>query len=175
MKKLLSTLAILSASFSLATAEDYNAKNPAPPHSAVCTAFDPGFELSAYVALQSASGAEEEDWGGGIGVAYFFTESIGADFNWAPFDLDDTTAHFFTLDLALRFPVKTSCLAPYIIGGGGFVTSGDAEPVWRLGGGIDFRPAALGNIGIFADGIYHWIGGPYEDSTIIRLGLRLPF
>ena len=174
MKKLLSILAVLSVSFGIATAENYNAKNPAPPLGAECTAFDPGFELSAYVGLSLPNGVGDTAWGGGIGVAYFFTENIGADFNWAGFD-NDLTGHLFTADLALRWPMKTSCFAPYVIGGGGFITDGDAEPVWRLGGGIDFRPAALGNIGIFADGTYNWIGGDYSDSTIIRLGLRLPF
>jgi len=175
MKKLLSTLAILSASFGLATAEDYSAKNPAPPLAAECTAFDPGFELSAYVGLSLPNGVGDDNWGGGIGVAYFFTENIGADFNWAVFDYNDAVS-FVTADMVLRFPVKTACLAPYVIGGGGLVTDGNASvDVWRLGGGVDFRPAFLGNIGIFADGTYNWIGGSYTDSTIVRLGLRLPF
>jgi len=164
-----------SASFSIATAEDYyNAKNPAPPSGAECTAFDPGFEFSAYLGASIPTGEGDNTWGGGLGVAYFFTENIGADFNWAPFDYEPTT-HFFTADLALRWPVKTSCFAPYVIGGGGFVSNGDSEGVWRIGAGVDFRPAALGDIGIFFDATYNWMDGIYDDTTILRLGLRFPF
>lgn len=175
MKKLFSTLAILSASFGIATADGYNPKNPAPPQGE-CTAFDPGFEFSAYVGVAIPNGEGDDEWGGGIGVAYFFTENIGADFNWAPYAYD-STAHFFTGDIAIRWPVKTSCLAPYIVGGGGFVYTDEdsSEAVWRLGGGVDFRPAAFGNVGMFVDGTYNWLDGDFEDATIIRFGLRFPF
>ncbi len=174
MKKLLSTLAILTASFSLATAGDYSAKAPVAPAPVGCTAYDPGFELSAYIAGELPSGGDDA-LGGGIGIAYFFTENIGIDVNYAAFDSDPSTHHFVTGDLVLRFPVKSACLAPYIIGGGGIASNNDNEAVWRLGGGIDFRPEALGNIGIFADGTYNWIAGDIADATVVRIGLRLPF
>ena len=176
MKKLLSTLTILSASFGLATAEDFSAKNPAPPLVAECTAFDPGFEFSAYVGASFATGEAEDNWGGGISVAYFYTENIGTDFSWQMFDYDKT-AHFLTADMVIRFPMKTACFAPYIIGGGGFATAQaeDNAWLWRLGGGVDFRPAALGDIGIFADGVYNFLEGDYVDATFVRVGLRFPF
>ena len=173
MKKILSTLAILSASFGLATAEDYSAKNPAPPLSD-SSAFDPGFELSGYLAGSFVGNGVGDEWGGGIGVAYFFTENIGADFNWAGFNYDSTVS-YWTIDMALRVPMQSNTLAPYFIGGGGWVSGHGTENLWRVGGGIDYRPAALGNIGIFADGTYNWIGGDYDNSTIVRLGFRLPF
>jgi len=174
MKKLLSTLAILSVSFGLSTAEDHNAKNPAPPMGG--SAFDPGFELSGYIAGSLPSGGEDE-LGGGIGVAYFFTENIGADFNWAGFAYDDAMS-LWTADLALRIPVRSNTLAPYFIGGGGWVSGMGTDTtggLWRIGGGLDFRPDALGNIGIFADGTYNWLSGSYPDITVIRVGFRLPF
>ncbi len=173
MKKLLSTLAILTASISLATAGDYSAKAPVAPIAPECTAFDPGFELSTYIA--GSLGGDDDVIGGGIGIAYFFTENIGLDTNYSVFD-NDSAAHFITADMVLRFPMKSACIAPYLIGGGGIRTNSTTEGVWRLGGGIDFRPEALGNIGIFADGTYNWInGGAYQDVTIVRLGVRLPF
>ena len=173
MKKLLSTLAILSASFGLATAGDYSAKAPVAPVAPECTAFDPGFELSGYIAGSLPSGGEDE-LGGGMGIAYFFTENIGLDLNYAVFNYD-SALHFVTTDAVLRFPLKSVCIAPYILGGAGVVTNGDTEATWRLGGGVDFRPEALGNLGIFADGVYNWIDGDHSDATIVRLGLRLPF
>jgi len=175
MKKLLSTLAILTASFGIATAEDYSAKNPAPPMGGG-SAFDPGFELSGYLAGSFADGGDDE-MGGGVGVAYFFTENIGTDFNWAGFAYDDTMS-LWTIDLALRMPTNGNTLAPYFIGGGGWVSganAGSTEGLWRVGGGLDYRPDSLGNIGIFADGTYNWTGGNYPDVAVIRLGFRLPF
>ncbi len=173
MKKLLSTLAILTASFSLATAGDYSAKAPVAPIAPECTAFDPGFELSAYIA--GSLGGDEDVLGGGIGIAYFFTENIGIDTNYAAFD-NESTAHFITADMILRFPIKSACVAPYLIGGAGVRANSSTEAVWRLGAGIDIRPEALGNIGLFADGTYNWINGnTYQDMTIVRLGIRLPF
>ena len=174
MKKLLLSFTILTATFSLATGGDYNTKNPLPPASQTCTAFDSGFELSAYVAASLANEGSDDYMGGGIGIAYFLTENIGVDLNYAPFNYE-SVVHFSTVDLALRFPMESVCLAPYIIGGGGVVTDGSTKGVWRIGGGIDFRPEALGNIGIFADGTYNWIDGTYPDTTIVRLGLRLYF
>lgn len=175
MKKLLSTLTILTASFSLATAGDYSAKAPIAPAPVGCTAFDPGFEMSAYVAGSLPNGNGEDVIGGGIGFAYFFTENIGLDVNYAAFDTE-STSHFVTADMVLRFPIKSVCLAPYLIGGAGIRTNGSSEAVWRLGGGVDFRPAMLGNIGLFADGTYNWINGSvYSDTTIVRVGMRLPF
>ena len=173
MKKLLSTLAILTASFSLATAGDYSAKAPVAPAPVGCTAYDPGFELSAYIAGELPSGGDDA-LGGGIGIAYFFTENIGLDVNYAVFD-SGPVHHFVTGDLVLRFPIKSACIAPYILGGGGVLANSSNESVWRIGGGIDIRPAALGNIGLFADGTYNWIGGDISDTTIVRLGVRLPF
>lgn len=174
MKKLLSTLAILTASFSLATAGDYSAKAPVAPIAPECTAFDPGFELSAYIGGAFATGGGDDVLGGGLGIAYFFTENIGLDLNYAPYAYD-SVVHNITLDAIIRFPIKSACLAPYIIGGGGVVTNGSTESVWRLGAGVDFRPEALGNIGIFADGTYNWIDGAHPDATIVRIGMRLPF
>jgi len=173
MKKLLSTLAILTASISLATAGDYSAKAPVAPMAPECTAFDPGFELSAYIA--GSLGGNEDVLGGGLGIAYFFTENIGLDANYAAFD-NDSVAHFVTADMILRFPIKSACIAPYLIGGVGARINSATETVWRLGAGIDIRPKALGNVGIFADGTYNWIdGSTYENTTIVRLGIRLPF
>ncbi|MCF6311220.1 MAG: porin family protein [Verrucomicrobiales bacterium] len=175
MKKLLSTLAILTASFSLATAGDYSAKAPvAPAPVAGCTAFDPGFEMSAYLAGELPSGGSDAI-GAGIGFAYFFTENIGIDTNYAAFNSDPAVHHFITADLVLRFPIKSACIAPYVFGGGGVVANSSTETLWRIGAGVDYRPAALGNIGLFADGSYNWIGGNISDTTIVRLGVRLPF
>lgn len=112
------------------------------------------------------------DWGGGVGLNYFFTRNlgIGGDINMSAnggklVDLMDG-------NLIARLPIGDSCFSPYIFGGGGRST----DPTWEWFGqggvGLEFRfnPTT----GIFIDGRYLWMDKT-ADRLLLRAGVRLVF
>ena len=115
---------------------------------------------------------EGGDWGGGLGLNYFFTRYIGlgADVN-AP----DNRGNFIDQingNLLLRLPLGGSGWAPYIFGGGGRGTDPEWEWLAHAGLGLEYRwnPTT----GIFLDGRYVW---PEEtfDRLVLRAGFRIIF
>ena len=181
MKKLLSTIVLLAVSAGLATAGDYYSKAPVskgpvvvPPP--ICPCFDPGVELSMFAAGILPDGNSHGDaLGGGVAAGLFMTENIGINLSYAAFATDSTN-HFVTGDLVFRMPIHELCIAPYVFGGGGLVTNGTTDGLWRLGGGIDIRMDSMGCVGLFVDGSYNWIDSDYRsNATIVRVGVKIPF
>ncbi|MEM1296856.1 MAG: hypothetical protein AAGH89_15940, partial [Verrucomicrobiota bacterium] len=125
----------------------------------------------AYGAGSLPSGGAGDELGGGISMAYYFTENIGVDLGYAVFPYD-SEVHAVTADLALRAPANL--ISPYLLMGGGLISSGTTDGLYRLGGGLDVRFQNLGNMGVFADGVYNWVEGD-NNFTIARLGVRIPF
>ena len=75
-----------------------------------------------------------------------------------------------------RLPIHSACIAPYAFGGGGVVTNGSTDGLWRAGAGIDIRMDAMGCVGLFVDGSYNWIDDDYDSEAIIaRVGFKIPF
>lgn len=167
MKKVIATLTIATFFVAFAFAGDPVAKNIVVEDPACFTS---GLEFNAYAAAMLPDGGDSE-LGGGVGLAYYFTKNIGVDFNYAVFAYD-SEVHNISTDLALRYPIANSCLAPYLLVGGGLRTNGTTDGLWRLGGGLDLR--LQGKVGVFADGVYHWVEGD-TNFTIARLGVRIPF
>ena len=64
----------------------------------------------------------------------------------------------------------SSCFAPYLIGGGGFVANGSTEGTGHLGGGIDMR--FTDTMGIFTDARYTWVKNK-DDYTSVNFGIRI--
>ena len=169
--KVYATLLLLTFSAGLALGGEPVLKNPVVmmPEDPVC--FAPGIELSIFAAGALPESGDDE-LGGGIGLAYYFTQNVGIDVGYSVFAYD-SEKHTATADLALRYPIGESCFAPYLLMGGGVKTNGSTDGLWRLGGGVDVRFQGA-NLGVFADGVYNWVEGD-GDFTIARLGVRIPF
>jgi opacity protein-like surface antigen len=116
----------------------------------------------------------KDGWGGGLGVNYFFMRylGVGADANIVSASNGLWT---FSGSLIARYPIEAGslCLAPYILGGGGFQTDGINAGTWHVGGGLEWR--ATHNVGIYGEGRYTWAGAHEEDSVRVSLGVRFIF
>jgi hypothetical protein len=146
-------------------------KNPPPPPAPTCNCFEPGGQFSLYAA--GLLGAEDLDdaAGAGLSVGYFFTPFVGleADATWA---FTDSTVHSFNGSIVLRYPILSSCLAPYVLGGGGYHVDGVKQGTVHAGAGVDVRLQDC--FGIFADARYTW-ADETDDYTIVRAGIRVNF
>jgi hypothetical protein len=130
---------------------------------------------------------EHGDWGGGVGLNYFFTRAIGigADINMP--DNGGNLVDSIGGSLIARLPTKSG-FSPYIFGGGGRMT----EPRWQwfyhAGVGLEIRLNPI--TGIFIDGRYVWADNAYSndapaphgnngkwdgDQVLFRAGIRLVF
>jgi hypothetical protein len=173
--KALATLLLTAALASTAIAGPISSKNPKapvmPPPPAGCDCFAPGAAFGVVGgAILPSDGAYDDALGGGLLGEYFFTENIGIQGSYGVY-ATDSEHHAFDAALVLRAPIKSLCLAPYILAGGGFSTNAENEGNWLVGGGLDYR---FNNCaGIFADGAYHFAEN--GDYTIVRLGVKFPF
>jgi hypothetical protein len=133
--------------------------------------FGEGLELKVFGAAGVPDSGDAAG-GGGVGMAYYFTPQVGIDASYTVLAFDDEV-HTVSADMVLRYPVSQAGVAPYVVLGAGVVTDGEADALYRLGGGVDvrFQP---GGMGLFADGIYNWVVGG-DNFTIARLGVRIPF
>jgi len=114
------------------------------------------------------------DWGGGVGLNYFFTRELGLS---GEINIPDNGGNFVDQvsgSLIARFPIEPSGFAPYVFGGGGRGT----DPVWEWlvhgGVGLEYRfnPAT----GIFIDARYIWhVKDDSTDRILFRAGFRLVF
>jgi len=149
--------------------QDASAKNAVVPSNPAF--FGEGLELDVF----GAAGMPEKGSsaaGGGVGMAYYFTPRVGIDASYTVLAFDDEV-HTVSADMVLRYPVSQAGVAPYVVLGAGVVSDGEADALYRLGGGLDVRFQPDG-MGIFADGIYNWVVGE-NNFTIARLGVRIPF
>lgn len=124
------------------------------------------------------------EWGGGVGLNYFFTKQvgIGADVN-----VPDNGGKFIDSvsgSLILRLPWEQAGLAPYVFGGGGRLTEPTYQWFLHAGVGLEYRINPI--TGIFIDGRYVWADDAYDDTffdtgewdgdhLMFRAGLRLAF
>lgn len=110
-------------------------------------------------------------FGGGLGVDYFFCKYIGIGVDSFADDkgqlLRDVSGSLY-----LRMPVDSTGFAPYIFGGPG----GDFSPVseWteHAGAGVEFRFST--HFGIFADARYNFKDITSND-TEVRAGVQIAF
>lgn len=170
--KILTTLLMTAALASTAFAGPI-AKNPKAPvlPPPTCECFAPGAAIGVFGGAILPDGRGDDDaLGGGVLAEYFFTENIGLQGSYGVY-ATDSEHHAFDASLVLRAPIKSLCLAPYVLAGGGYSVNGTSEGNWHVGGGLDYR---FNNCtGIFADGAYHWANE--GDYTIVRLGVKIPF
>jgi Outer membrane protein beta-barrel domain len=154
------------AGYEMNTGKDYSPANP-------CF-HDQEFHVDlfgSYVDTQGGGGSD--GFGGGVGLTYFFQRyvGIGVDANLSSADDGLWT---FSGSLVARYPLEfgSVCLAPYILGGGGFQTDGTNAGTFHAGGGLEWR--ATPAFGIYGEGRYIWAGGD-DDNTRVALGVRIVF
>lgn len=171
--KLLTTLLMTAALASSAIAGPIATKNPKAPvmPDPGCQCFAPGAALGVFGGAILPNGRGGDDaLGGGLLGEYFFTENIGIQGSYGVY-ATHSEHHAFDASLVLRAPIKSLCLAPYLLAGGGYSVNGTSEGNFHVGGGVDIRLA--GCKGLFADGAYHFAND--GDYTIVRLGVKFPF
>ncbi len=177
MKSLLTLLAAVAVSGSV-LAGPISYKNPKapvmpPPPPTGCECFAPGL---AFGAFGGAFLGDEEDFGGGVLAEYMFSEYIGIQGSYGLY-ATESEHHNFDAALVLRYPITSICLAPYALVGGGFSTNSENVGHFLVGGGLDFRIPSANCLSIFADAAYYFADRDEgdDDTTIIRLGVKMPF
>ena len=170
---LLTTLVLASSAFAGPVTSSKNAKAPVLPPPAGCTAFGPGFAVDVFGGAILPNGGGEDALGGGVGVNYFFCRNFGVDLNYGLY-ATDSEHHQFDGNLIIRAPIDSLCIAPYALVGGGYATNSENRGTFQVGGGIDVRIPSAHNLGIFAEGAYHFTDEEPEYTTV-RLGVRIPF
>jgi hypothetical protein len=152
-----------------------SSKNISVPPALGCDCFAPGAAIGIYGAyIDNESGGNEEDaWGGGVLGEYFFTDMIGVQGSYSLL-ATDSEHHEFDAALVVRFPITSICLAPYIMGGGGYAS--DSYNAWNIfaGAGFEVRIPDVNCLGIFADGAYHWSEDDGNDFWLFRAGIKFP-
>jgi Outer membrane protein beta-barrel domain len=151
-------------------------KNPPPIQvESLCDCFDPGkIQVSLYgagIIFDTDAPGLDDELGGGLGVGYFFTEYAGVEVD-ATWLATESVLHSFSGSLVLRCPIRPACLAPYILGGGGYMVNSEEQWTVHAGAGIDVR-FGHGPLcpGLFADARYTWTEEE-EDFVLIRAGFR---
>lgn len=127
--------------------------------------------FAAGILPETESAGFEDSLGGGIAMSYFFTENVGLEGSYSAFDTD-TVVHQLSGSLILRLPIKSICLAPYVLAGGSYHTDSVNQGTFHAGAGLDYRFANC--FGVFADAQYNWAEDTV-DYTTVRGGVRFGF
>lgn len=139
------------------------------------------FSVDAFGAYLNFSGTGNDDiWGGGLGMNYFFDRYVGLGIEGMLLDSDrfsnrsDRSGTLGALNgfVSLRFPIEELRLAPYILGGGGGFFGNGTQGQGFAGGGLEFRFSP--HVGIFGDGRRVWIRD-IDNYTLVRFGIRFAF
>lgn len=176
MKKIASLLLSLSlASSALAGTADYSKTvqpTIAPPQG--CDCFAPGFSMGAFGGAFMPSHRNSAAGGGGVLGEYFVNENLGFQGSYGAY-ATNSAHHQMDASIVLRAPIKSLCIAPYIMAGGGIGTNAVTRGDFHVGGGLEARFASLSCMGVFVDGNYYFASGTNTDFTIARLGVKFRF
>ena len=138
-----------------------------------CDCFAPGFALGVFGGAFLPTHGSDSALGGGVLAEYFFTENFGIQGTYGIYDTH-SQHHQFDGSFILRAPIRSLCIAPYLMAGGGLATNGTTRGDYHVGAGIEARFSSLGCMGIFADGAYHFAANDGADFTVVRLGVKFP-
>ncbi|OYW77770.1 MAG: hypothetical protein B7Z37_02465 [Verrucomicrobia bacterium 12-59-8] len=176
MKKIASLLLSLSlASSALAgTADNSKAVQStiAPPQG--CDCFAPGFALGAFGGAFMPNHGGSGVGGGGVLAEYFVSEYLGFQGSYGVY-ATNSEHHQMDGSIVLRAPIKSLCIAPYVMLGGGVGTNAVTRGDFHVGGGLEARFASLDCMGVFVDGNYYFASGNNADFTVARLGVKFRF
>jgi opacity protein-like surface antigen len=168
---------------------DYkHTETPAPP----CFA-DREWQVDLFGAYAFSSSSQDNlfgdhAWGGGLGVNYFFSRYVGLGLEGTLLDPRhgrDVMGQA-GLNLFVRFPNDTTCLAPYIFLGGGAVFNAEEldaddfdrnndDALWEGHAGVGLEYRFNPRFGVFADGRFTVVEKNDNNFTTIRTGFRLSF
>ena len=176
----LASLLLLSVAFAataVAGPVDYGKGSKdvsAPPPASSC--FGPGFDVGIFGGgyLPRNTSLRDDGLGGGILAEYFFCDYFGIQATYGAFG-PAPVHHLFGGDIVLRYPVKSCCVAPYVLMGGGGIADSANFGFFEVGGGIEARFTSLSHLAIFADGTYHFCSESEKDFTLVRIGVKFPF
>ena len=150
-------------------AKDYKTPAPEPCFK------DVEFQLDIFGSYTNpvSRSVHSDDFGGGLGVNYFFTRYLGVGVSGNIYDGGVHGVWNVDTSIIARYPLElgTLCIAPYILAGGGVLTNGTTVGSWHAGGGLEWR--ATPQIGVFGEGRYIWAED--NDSAMARVGLRFVF
>jgi hypothetical protein len=129
--------------------------------------------FGAYV--DTAGGGIGDGFGGGLGINYFFTRYIGIGADAMIYDGDAPGVWQFSGSLIARFPLELGglCLAPYILGGGGYHSGASDSGTYHAGGGLEFRVVPE-KLGLYLESRYTWVANT-DDNFQARAGVRIVF
>lgn len=113
-------------------------------------------------------------WGGGVGMSYFFTKYLGIGVD----TFFQEHGHFFNNvsgDVFARWPIENSGFAPYVYGGAGWRDGSSVgahldELTAHGGVGIEYRFNP--HLGVFLDARYTWTDKT-SDESLVRSGFRI--
>jgi opacity protein-like surface antigen len=136
---------------------------------------------------------QENAWGGGVGLNYFFHRNIGigVDAAWLSAKHSDlgnqnagdsnderTVLHNFSGSVIFRYPIESACIAPYAYVGGGYHVDGEDWASAHGGVGVEYRVVPR-KVGLFVDGRWTYLGDRFEQTDLnfwtVRAGVRLVF
>ena len=110
----------------------------------------------------------DKQWGGGLGLDYFFSSYIGIGLSGHVEDIEGTAVDNLASELYLRWPLEKLHLAPYAVGAAGY-EFGNQKWFQAVGGGVELRFSK--RFGMFAD--YQYVFHEDYDDNVIRAGIRL--
>lgn len=159
---------------------------PPPP---TCFA-DQEFQLDVFGQASFGDKAglfNDNAYGGGVGLNYFFHRNIGigVDAAWlsaeeagAGADDDRTVLHNVTGSVIFRLPIDSACLAPYAYVGGGYHGDGENWASGHVGVGLEYR-VTPNKLGLFVDGRWTYLGDRHGVTDLnfwtVRAGVRVVF
>lgn len=174
MKKIASLIlsaALASTAFAGPATSGKGGKMVTPPAPS-CTWFDPGLKLGVFgggfIPIDDDFNGGDA-LGGGVLAEYFFCKNFGIEVGYGAY-ATDSTEHLFDASLVARYPIESLCIAPYLLVGGGLTTNGSTDGNYHVGGGIEAH--LTNNMGIFADGKYHFEENDKSDFVLVRVGLK---
>ncbi|MES2309980.1 MAG: outer membrane beta-barrel protein [Verrucomicrobiota bacterium] len=124
-------------------------------------------------AFTEKSGLYRDDFGGGLGVNYFFSRYFGVGFDGYAWDgSKNDTVGAVSGNLIVRFPIEHCHLAPYLFAGPGGHFGPQTELSAQGGGGVEYRFSD--KMGVFADARYVAVDNQ-NNYVLPRVGLRFNF
>jgi len=116
--------------------------------------------------------AYHDNAGGGVAANFFFARYIGIGADTTIYSGGVNGVWNSTGSLILRYPIDSACVAPYVLGGGGYQYDGTGEGTWHAGIGLEYRVVPH-SVGLFSEGRYTW--AEENESAQIRAGIRFTF
>lgn len=167
-------IAVLASSAMAGPVYDKTPQAPVTPPLIGCECFAPGLAVGVFGGGFLPDSDADDELGGGVLLEYFFNEYIGLQGSYGVYTTE-SEHHQFDGSLVLRYPIKSICLAPYVLAGGGASTNSETSGDWHVGGGIEARIESANCLGIFADGVFHFAEDEVDDYTIVRVGVKFRF